>query len=240
MSAHDGRERVLGAALELIARDGFDGVRIADIAKRAGVSAALVHYHFANRAQLLTEALAQSLGAAEARLQRTTDSTHRQAPPERLADLIDFGLPLTPEDVLELRLWAELELRAAGSVELSRSLAALNDRLLQPLGEAVAAGLEQGVFHKCVPGEVATIALALLTGLSTRLTASDPTLTLAEARRLAGRQLALAVGFHGELPFQPLPTQPAPCSNTEGTPPQRAPERPTARRRRAPSPAARP
>jgi len=231
MSASDGRDRVLGAALELIARDGFDGVRIADIAKRAGVSAALVHYHFANRAQLLTEALARSLSAAEARLQRTTDDAHRQAPPERLADLIDFGLPMTPEDVLELRLWAELELRASGSAELSRTLAVLNERLLRPLTDVVTAGLEQGVFHGCVPEEVATVALALTGGLCTRLMAVDPTLTLAEARRLAGRQIAMAVGFHGELPFQPLPA---------GTGPGDDPGESPARRRRAPSPAARP
>ncbi|MFB8032168.1 TetR family transcriptional regulator [Streptomyces sp. NPDC056004] len=30
-------------------RDGFDGVRIADIAAHAGVFAALVHYHFTGR-----------------------------------------------------------------------------------------------------------------------------------------------------------------------------------------------
>lgn len=243
MGTHDRRERVLAAALELIARDGFDGVRIADIAAQAGVSAALVHYHFANRAQLLTEALAQSLGAAESRLERATADAHRQDPPERLADLIDFGLPLNPEDVTESCLWAEMELRAAGSPELSRSLAALNARLMQPLADTVTAGLEQGVFRDCRPDEVATVALALLAGLSTRLTSNDPGLTLPRARHLAGRHLALAVGYPGPLPFRELPPTAPARPDQPGTPRPDAsadPPHAVARRRRAPSTATRP
>lgn len=231
MSASGGRERILRAALELIARDGFDGVRIADIARRAEASTALVHYHFATRAQLLTASLAHSLGAAEARLERRTSGEHRSAPPERLADLIDFGLPLTSDDVMEWRLWSELEMRAAGSPELARSLAALNDRIMQPLAATVAAGLETGDFRDCHPDDIATVALALLTGLATRLIARDRTLTLADARRLAGRQLTLAVGYRGELPFQPLPPQPEPAPGTEGPAEAASPDRPSPRRR---------
>ncbi|WP_051877433.1 TetR/AcrR family transcriptional regulator [Streptomyces natalensis] len=240
MSANDGRERILRAALELIARDGFDGVRIADIARRAGASTALVHYHFSTRAQLLTASLAHSLSAAEARLERRTDSEHRSAPPERLADLIDFGLPLTHEDVMEWRLWSELEMRAAGSPELARTLASLNDRIIRPLAATVTAGLATGDFRDCDPDEVATVALALLTGLATRLIARDRALTLAHARHLAGRQLALAVGYAGELPFQTLPPQPAPAPGTENPSADAAsPPRPSARRR-APRTSSRP
>lgn len=243
MGTNDRRERVLDAALQLIARDGFDGVRISDIAAQAGVSAALVHYHFANRVQLLTEALTQSLSAAEARLEHAAAGTHRQDPAERLADLIDFGLPLIPEDVTESCLWAELELRASGSPELAASLAALNARIMQPLADAVAAGRESGVFRRGEPDEVAAVALALLSGLSTRLTSNDPALTLADARRMAGRQLALAVGYEGELPFRPLPTPPGSLparTGADASAPEPAAPRTVGRRRRAPSRAARP
>ncbi|TQS47021.1 TetR/AcrR family transcriptional regulator [Cryptosporangium phraense] len=238
MSTSDARERILQSALELIARDGFDGVRLADIAQGAGVSTALLHYHFASRAQLLTDALAQSLSAAERRLEHRTADARRTRADQRFADLIDFGLPLTPEDVLEWRLWAELEHRASGSPELARSLAALNDRLLRPLAAAVASGLEEGQFSGCDPDDVATVALALLGGLATRLSAGDPGLSVGRARRLAGRQLALAVGYEGELPFQPLPPlPPAPAAAPSSASVEGAP---IARRRRAPKASARP
>jgi len=51
------RERILDAAIERIAGDGIDGVRIARIAMDAGVSTALVHYHFRTREVLLAETL---------------------------------------------------------------------------------------------------------------------------------------------------------------------------------------
>jgi len=58
--AAQGRERLLDAAVRLIAREGIDNVRIARIATEAGVSAGLVHYHFASRDALLEEAIEHS------------------------------------------------------------------------------------------------------------------------------------------------------------------------------------
>ena len=58
------RERILDAAVERIASDGIDAVRIARIAMDARVSTALVHYHFATREALLAEALEHSFATA--------------------------------------------------------------------------------------------------------------------------------------------------------------------------------
>ncbi|WP_406253165.1 TetR family transcriptional regulator C-terminal domain-containing protein [Streptomyces atratus] len=222
-----GRDSILQAAVELIARDGFDGVRIADIAAHAKVSTALVHYHFTGRDRLLTDALTYSLTRAEARLEGRTQSSDRGAPAERLADLIDFGLPLTHDDVLECRLWSELEIRSTRSGELTAALAELRHRVLAPLVATIEDGLDRGDFHHCAPHDVATIAMALLDGLTNRLLTDPGSLSLDDARRLAGHQLALAVGYRGALPFQPLPDPGQP-------PPQPPPNRATPRRRRAP------
>ena len=58
------RERILAAAVERIASDGIDEVRIARIAMDARVSASLVHYHFATREALLEQALEYSFELA--------------------------------------------------------------------------------------------------------------------------------------------------------------------------------
>ncbi|WP_406119778.1 TetR/AcrR family transcriptional regulator [Streptomyces sp. NBC_00989] len=221
-TAGGAREGILQAAVELIARDGFDGVRIADIAARAGVSTALVHYHFTGRERLLTGALAHSLTRAEARLAGRTRQADRDTPPQRLADLIDFGLPLTHDDVLECRLWAELEIRSSGSPELAATLAEFRARMLHALAALVEDGLRTGDFRDCDPSDVATVALALLDGLTNRLITEESALGLADARRLAAGMLTLAVHYDGDLPFQPLPDP--------GTPPlDLAPQRATPR-----------
>lgn len=110
-----------------------------------------MHYHFTGRDRPLTDTLAHSFTLAEARLESRTQSTDRDTPAERLADLIDFGLPLTHDDVLECRLWSELEIRSTGSGELTTAHAEIRRRILTPLVASVEDGLDRGDFHDCAP-----------------------------------------------------------------------------------------
>jgi AcrR family transcriptional regulator len=55
------RERLLHAAVELMAEIGIDRVRTRSIAERAGVNPALVHYHFGSVSALVMEAAQDAL-----------------------------------------------------------------------------------------------------------------------------------------------------------------------------------
>lgn len=123
----------------------------ADIAAHAGVSAALVHYHFTGRDRLPTGTLVYPLTRAEARLESRTQGTDRDTPAEGLADLIDYGLPRAHDDVLECRLWSELEIRSTGSGQLTAALTELRRRIPTPLVATVEDGLNRGDFHDCAP-----------------------------------------------------------------------------------------
>ena len=57
VSAAEVRERLLQAAATVFAERGYDGTRVAEIAKVAGVSNAALYAHFASKAGLLVEAL---------------------------------------------------------------------------------------------------------------------------------------------------------------------------------------
>ena len=50
------RQRILDAAVERFARSGFDAASLADIAQQAGVTKALVQYHFSTKEQLWRDA----------------------------------------------------------------------------------------------------------------------------------------------------------------------------------------
>ena len=52
------RDRVLQASLELIAEVGIDRVRLAEIARRAGMSSGQVMYYFTTKEHILLETLA--------------------------------------------------------------------------------------------------------------------------------------------------------------------------------------
>ena len=57
------RAEILEITCEVVIERGFAATRIADVAKRLGVSSSLIHYHFDSKEQLLAEA--QALGFAQ-------------------------------------------------------------------------------------------------------------------------------------------------------------------------------
>ena len=52
------RDEILETTCEVVIERGFAATRIADVAKRLGVSSSLIHYHFDSKEQLLAEAFA--------------------------------------------------------------------------------------------------------------------------------------------------------------------------------------
>ena len=57
VTAAETRERLLRAAADVFARQGYDGTRVADIAATAGVSNGALYAHFGSKAELLVAAL---------------------------------------------------------------------------------------------------------------------------------------------------------------------------------------
>jgi AcrR family transcriptional regulator len=175
------RERILDAAVKLIAREGIDDVRIARIAMAAGVSASLLHYHFDSREALLAEALEHSYEiAGTARLNVPDDEPAPAA--RRLAAMIDQCLPLNDELRDDWVLWVELWLRAVRHPELRPTAARLYARLRAWFAEAIAEGVEVGEFTATDPERTADRLLALIDGYGIRALNEDPTMPVQRAR----------------------------------------------------------
>src|SRR6516225_847322 len=56
------RERILVAAVEVFARRGFHGARVADIAEQAGIAYGLVYHHFRNKDDILAAIFSERWG----------------------------------------------------------------------------------------------------------------------------------------------------------------------------------
>ena len=194
------RERILAAAVERIASDGIDDVRIARIAMAAGVSSSLVHYHFATREALLAEAIEYSydaLGAA-----RTADAHPAGASHARgLAQMVEQCLPTTAELERDWVLWVELWLRAVRHHELRPVAEELYARMRDWFVAAIREGVAAGEFARCDPEEVAERALALIDGFGVRALLRDGAVPLERARRAIGAVLARDLGIGEQLPF---------------------------------------
>jgi AcrR family transcriptional regulator len=199
------RERILHAACELIAERGIGGARIAQIAKSAGVSTALVHYHFRTREVLLTETLDYAFDVASTVHMRPpgeSATTGEDSAAKRLADVVEQSLPTSDPGRREWQLWAELWLGAARDPGLRPVAAQMYARYRTWIAAAIAEGVAAGEFAPVDPVKTADLAMALIDGLGLRVLLGDPSMPLDQARERIGEVLARELQIPaGQLPF---------------------------------------
>jgi AcrR family transcriptional regulator len=187
------RDRILAAAVRRIASEGIDEVRIARIAMEAGVSPALVHYHFDTREALLAEALEFSYErAGDVRI--STGELPVASHAERLRLMIDQCLPTTSALEEDWVLWVELWLRAVRHPELRPVAERLYSRMREWFAEEIAAGVRDGEFARCDPDAVADRTLALIDGFGIRTLIGDSAVPLDHAREEVASALARDLG----------------------------------------------
>lgn len=165
------RVQMLRAAAELVCERGFSETRISDVAKRAGVSSALVIYYFGTRDRLLVDALRYSeesgYEAAE-RMLAEIPSLH-----ERLSLLVKWTC--VPEAENEIPgawgLWFDLWAQAFRHDEVKAGRVELDARWRRMIADAVeSAELDSEVDAKMFALEFS----ALLDGLSIQVALEDP------------------------------------------------------------------
>jgi AcrR family transcriptional regulator len=189
------RIEMLRAAAELICERGFGDTRIADVAKRAGVSSALVIYYFGTRDRLLVDALRYSeesfYEAAEQMLAEVKSLR------ERLSLLIRWTC--VPEGNDEIPgawgLWFDLWAQAFRHDEIKAGRAELDARWRKMIVDAIKSAEESELNSKVNARMFALEFAALLDGLSIQVALEDPEvdsdLAYDIAMRFAERELNL-------------------------------------------------
>ncbi|MFC7620322.1 TetR/AcrR family transcriptional regulator [Microlunatus sp. GCM10028923] len=155
----DRREQISAAVFAGIAERGLEGLRTRDVAARAGVNIATVHYYFATKEDLIA--------AAYQRLQQRFGAylPETGTPAERLTHHLTGVLELLIDDAELRRVLAELALRANRDPRLAGDIAAAEDAWLTSLRDLVATGTEQGSWAIEVdPDAFAATCVAMLKG----------------------------------------------------------------------------
>ena len=184
------RERILAAAVERIAGDGIDSMRIARVAMDAGVSTSLVHYHFETREALLAEALEYSFELAGD--VRTEEEADELDPERRLLAMVGQCLPYPGPLERDWVLWVELWLRTVRHPELRPTAAKLYGRMRDWFNEGI-----RDCGYRGDPEPLADRAIALCDGLGVRVLVGE--LDIEYAREQVWEFLAAEIGLDRAL-----------------------------------------
>lgn len=153
------RRRILSVAAKALAEKGFDGVRLRDVAKAAGVSIGMLQHHFETRDQLFLEAFGWSIDDL---LERWHSGSHDgQDPVARLESLVR-ELAQDPELVRRSTTWVEFCASATRHPELRPGVLRVYDAWRGVIGEVIDAGVANGDFTLAVGRDAAIELLSSL------------------------------------------------------------------------------
>ncbi len=179
------RERLLDAAARVFELKGYEGATVAQIAREAGVSSGAIYAHYANKAELLVDAL-------RAHSERVTASV---LPPGASADvptlLSALGARLGTREHEDAGLLVEALLSSRRDAELAQVLATALGERERGMAALIAAGQDAGELVGDVSADAAA-RFALMLSLGSMLVRSldmpetDPAEWTAFMRRLVG------------------------------------------------------
>ncbi len=179
------RTQILGAAAEHIAAHGVGDTRIADVARRADVSSALVIYYFGTRERLLVDALRFSeqnfYDTAEKMLAEVSSVR------DRLALLIRATcVPAAAGDIPGAwGLWFDVWAQAFRHPEVAADRVELDARWRAMIAQVVLAGQAAGDVRVVDVDRFVLTFAALLDGLSIQVALEDPQIDPEVAYRIA-------------------------------------------------------
>jgi len=175
---HEERRRAIAsAAVDAIAANGLEGVKLADIAAAAGVTTGAIAHYFPDKDAVLAAALEEVC----------TRIFLEMGPPDgplQVGELADV-MPVTPEKRAEWKVW----LAYWGRAPQSETLRAIHAQYYSDIEQAVATDLDG---HVEDAGLVASAVMAAVDGVGTRATL-EPEAWPAE------RQMALLEALLGNL-----------------------------------------
>jgi len=127
-------DRILLAARKCFGRKGFQGVSMSEIAREAGVSKSLLHYHFETKENLLIEV---QLGLLRDLLVRVRNLTQSSTTLLQFNAAMHQVMEFIEEDIDQLRVLLELHTAAASNPAMATRLNDFNEEVASLMVEAI-------------------------------------------------------------------------------------------------------
>jgi AcrR family transcriptional regulator len=181
------REQILAAACDVISEIGFKSLRVADVAKRAGLSTGTVHYYFDTKTALMRGAFewnfTKSLERRRHLLEQVDD------PQQRLRVFVDSYLPEDEQTVHAWRVWAELWVEAMHDSELQDLNEQVYGEWRRIIAGAIRDGQVAGQFRPEDPVIVANALIGMIDGLALQVLVGSHSMTAERMRQVCHHML---------------------------------------------------
>ena len=184
------RPQILAETVALIGERGLWDVRLADVAKRAGISATSVVYYFGSKDQLFAQAIAEADDAFYEPLLSELEALDSAA--ERIACLF------VRSSTSDWPLWMDLWVYSRHHPETATSQRRFHERWRRTIADVVAHGCARGEWSVADPDAVALRLSALTDGLAVHMVLGDaehtPEAYVAMSLAAAALELGCAAG----------------------------------------------
>jgi AcrR family transcriptional regulator len=163
------REALVIAAYDLIAASGFEGLRTRDVAGRAGVNIATLHYYFPTKEDLIGAVVAHALQRFRSTLQP------RDSAAEQLRDHFRALRRLLSREPQLAAVMGELALRSSRDRALAQMLKEAYDVWHKTVRGLLRRGVERGSLDSRLDTDgVAALVVATLTAITLPTVAAHP------------------------------------------------------------------
>jgi AcrR family transcriptional regulator len=190
------RAQLARAGRQVLLERGAVGIRVKDIAERAGLAPSSVLYYYPRIEELLMEV---SRDAIDRYAERRSQQVKRLDEPARQLRLaIHLGVPTGPDDD-ESRLLYELDALTGSSPAFAMMTTSFFDRQAMLYQYVLESGAGQGSFELAGPAEsIARGLVALEDGLGLQVVIQHPGIDSAEAERILLCYASMATGMQLE------------------------------------------
>lgn len=217
LTVEERRTEILEITCEVVIERGFAATRIADVAKRLGVSSSLIHYHFDSKEQLLAEAFAHY-----ARKDIAEMEAEIEAAPSAVAQLDRLVHNYVPEGSgdVEWMLWIDGWGEALRNPMMRKISQELDEQSASLAERVIRHGIETGEFACSDPAAAAMRLTAVVDGLAVQFAAHDGMMNRAQfiehVRTLAAWEVGLEPeALRGDGSSAPSPVAaPTPATDT--------------------------
>lgn len=183
------REQILRAACTVISDVGQAQLRVADVAKEAGLSSGTVHYYFDSKRAVMKAAFEYNYRHSLASRRLLLSADHD--PMTMLTKVVESYLPLRPESMQAWRVWSELWVEGVRDEELQVVNDTIYGEWRQLIVELLARAQEAGQVRAGDPVELANMLLGMIDGLAVQVLVHSREMDVKRMRQVLTAFLAL-------------------------------------------------